>query len=106
METGDGVYDIIKNYSYKDGTVFPKGKPVKVIAAASYLNFLIANDCVLMPKYWKEGLPLAVKERDAEALSILQSVFPGKKIIALDVLAVNLGGGGIHCITRNEPKVK
>ncbi len=106
LESGDGVYDIIKDYGYKDGSVFPKNKPVKVIAAASYLNFLIANGCVLMPKYWTEGQPLSVKNRDAESMAVLQSVFPDKKIIALDVLAVNLGGGGIHCITRNEPKLK
>lgn len=105
MVPGDGVYDIIKDYKYQDGSAFPEGQPVKIIAAASYLNFLIANDCVLMPRYWKEGLSLNIKTRDAEAMAILQSVFPGKKIIALDVLAVNLGGGGIHCITLNEPKI-
>ena len=106
LQTGDGVYEAIKDFDYKDGSVFPKGKRVKIIAAASYLNFLIANDCVLMPTYWKEGISLDVKKRDAEAMSVLQSVFPNKKIIPMDVLAVNMGGGGIHCITRNQPVVE
>lgn len=104
MKPGDVVYDIISTFSFSDGSTFPNGKPVLVIAAASYLNFLIANDCVIMPAYWKEGLPVEIRQRDEEARNIMQSVFPDKKIISLDVMPVNLGGGGIHCITRNEPK--
>lgn len=105
MEPGDGVYDLMQDFTFSDGSIFPRGKPVSVIAAASYLNFLIANDCVLMPGYWKEGLPRKIKKRDEEAKAIIQSVFPHKKIISIDVMALNLGGGGIHCITRNEPKL-
>jgi agmatine deiminase len=104
MQPGDAVYDIISEFSYDDGTIFPRGKPVRVIGAASYLNFLIANDCVIMPAYWNEGLPTAIRKRDEEARVVMQSVFPEKTIISLDVRAINLGGGGIHCITRNEPK--
>lgn len=105
MEPGDGVYDLMQDFTFSDGTIFPRGKPVSVIAAASYLNFLIANDCVLMPGYWKEGLSWKIKKRDEEARAIIQSVFPDKKIISIDVMALNLGGGGIHCITRNEPRL-
>ena len=105
LQSGDGVYDVISTFTYKDGSVFPKGKPVKIITASSYLNFLIANDCVLMPVYWKTGGDLSVKIRDEEALLVLQSVFPKKKIIPIDALAVNMGGGGIHCISRNQPVV-
>lgn len=104
LQPGDGVYDILSELSYQDGTKFPKSKPIDVIAAASYLNFLIANDVVLMAKYWKPGLPEYIKQRDAEAQNILQKAFPSKKITPINALAVNLGGGGMHCITINEPK--
>lgn len=104
LQPGDGVYDVLSTFTYSDGSTFPNGKKIDVIAAASYLNFLIANDRVLMAKYWKPGMSLLIKERDEEAQGILQKAFPDKKIIALDALAVNLGGGGIHCITMNEPK--
>ncbi|MEO0042409.1 MAG: hypothetical protein RL329_1857 [Bacteroidota bacterium] len=103
LQTGDGVYDIIKDFSYKDGSTFPKGKPIQIIAAASYLNFLIANETVLMPTYALANASDASKKREATALAILKSVFPTKKIIPIDALSVNLGGGGIHCITRNQP---
>lgn len=105
LKPNDGVYEVIKDFTYKDGSIFPKGKPVKVIAASSYLNFLIANDVVLMAKYWQEGIAVSIKSRDEAAEAVLKSVFPKKKIIGIDAFAVNLGGGGIHCITQNEPKL-
>jgi agmatine deiminase len=103
MGPGDEVYEQISVMEYTNGHKFPKGKQVRTIAAASYLNFLITNGVVLMPRYWKPGLPERIKQRDAAAQAIMQSVFPNKKIVTLDVLSVNWGGGGIHCITRNEP---
>jgi agmatine deiminase len=105
MSKGDAVYDIISEMHHPPDAPFPKNKTINVIAAASYLNFLIANDCVLMPFYWKKGMGNDVKKRDAAAKAILQGIFPDKKIIPLDVLSVNWGGGGIHCITRNQPKI-
>jgi agmatine deiminase len=103
LQSGDGVYDIIKNFSYKDGSVFPKGKPIQIIAAASYLNFLIANETVLMPTYVQANASPDMKKREADAVAVLKSVFPTKKIVPIDALSINLGGGGIHCITRNQP---
>ena len=105
LKPNDGVYEVIKDFTYKDGSIFPKGKPVKVVAASSYLNFLIANDVVLMAKYWKKGVDLGIKSRDEAAEAVLKSIFPKKKIVGIDAFAVNLGGGGIHCITQNEPKL-
>lgn len=106
MKPGDGVYDILETLTYSDGSIFPQGKTIDVIAAASYLNFLIANECVLMAKYWNPGLPDIIRKRDEEALRIIEQAFPGKKIIPINTLAVNLGGGGMHCITINEPKTQ
>ena len=103
MQPGDGVYDVLSTFAYTDSSSFPKGKPVNVVAAASYCNFLIANDKVLVAKYYKPGMDIKIKLRDEEAVHILQHAFPGKTIIPVDALAVNFGGGGMHCITINEP---
>jgi agmatine deiminase len=106
LKPNDGVYEIIKNFNYKDGSKFPFGKPINIITASSYLNFLIANDVVLMAKYYSEqNRDLSVKKRDEAAENVLKSVFPNKKIIGINAFPINLGGGGIHCITRNEPKL-
>jgi agmatine deiminase len=105
LKPNDGVYEIIKDFNYKDGSKFPKNKPVKIITASSYLNFLIANDVVLMAKYGEQNADLSIKKRDNEAELVLKSVFPNKKIVGINAFPINIGGGGIHCITRNEPKL-
>jgi len=101
---GDGVYESLKNMRYTSGVPFPKGSPVRIIVSTSYLNFLVTNGVVLAQAYSKEGRPSRVKEKDAAAQRILGEVFPGRKIVPIDAEAVNLGGGGIHCITQQEPR--
>ena len=105
MKPGDSVYDFISELEYEDGSVFPKGQEVTVIAAASYLNFLITDEVVIGQKYYSEGMDEEVKERDQEAEQILQQLFPKRSIVMINPLAVNFGGGGIHCITMNEPEI-
>ena len=53
--------------------------------------------------YWRKGMPNELKVKDEKAAQILQSVFPNRKIIMIDALAVNLGGGGLHCISMYQP---
>jgi len=80
-------------------------EPIKYIIASSYLNFLVTNSVVLMPKYWKENRPNEIKVKDETAKKILESVFPDRKIIQIDVESLNHGGGGIHCITQQQPAI-
>ena len=103
MDSGDYVYEYIKTLNYQNGTIFPKGETIKVIAALSYLNFIIANSVVIGQKSWREGMPNDLKLQDEKAAKILASVFPNRKVIMVDALAVNLGGGGIHCISIQQP---
>jgi agmatine deiminase len=102
MTAADPVYGILAGLSYRDGSVFPQGKPIEGIAAASYCNFLIINGLVIMPKYARAGWSEQFEERDRAAVKVLQTIFPNKKIIQLDALSVNYGGGGIHCITMQQ----
>jgi len=69
----------------------------------SYCNFLIANDVVLAQKYYEAGMPERIKQKDEEALRVLQVAFPSKRIVQINTLPLNLYGGGIHCHTRNIP---
>jgi agmatine deiminase len=86
-----------------DGSDFPSTDTFMVLPALSYCNFSIANGVVLMSKYWKEGLPDIIKEKDQQAFNILQQLFPTRTIIAIDAMGLNLGGGGLHCNTRHIP---
>jgi agmatine deiminase len=104
MQPEDPVYQVMAQMDFPKDRPFPQGKEITVVAAASYLNFLISNDIVIGQQYWKPGWPLTVKERDERAKAILQQVFPHRKIVMLDALSVNWGGGGIHCITMHQPK--
>ena len=105
MKPGDSVYDFISTLEYEDGSVFPQGEEVPVIAAASYLNFLISDKVIIGQKYWKEGKDLAIKARDEQVKGILQEIFPKRNVIMLDALAINFGGGGIHCISMHEASI-
>ncbi|MEO9474734.1 MAG: agmatine deiminase family protein [Cyclobacteriaceae bacterium] len=105
MVPGDYVYDYIQTLDYQDGSTFPKGDTVTVIAAASYLNFLITNSVIIGQKYWREGMEEEINLRDENAKKLLESVFPDRKVVMIDALAVNLGGGGIHCFSMQQPKI-
>jgi agmatine deiminase len=103
MNPGDYVYDYIRTLDYEGGHVFPDGEEIHVVAAASYLNFVITPEVVIGQKYWEEGMDPVIRERDEEALRILESVFPGRKVVMVNPIAVNLGGGGLHCVTLHQP---
>ena len=41
---------------------------------------------------------------DIQAREIFEKVFPDREIIQLDAQEIVMGGGGIHCITQQQPK--
>jgi agmatine deiminase len=103
---GDYMFDsLLSEYVYKDGSVVDKSRPINVISATSYLNFLVTNGIVLAPKYHEAGGDASIAERDQEVAALLRSCFPTRRVVQVDVRDVNLGGGGIHCITQQQPKV-
>jgi agmatine deiminase len=65
--------------------------------AGSYVNFYIANRHVVVP--------LLDAKRDAAALRKLQSLFPTRKVVGVPGREILLGGGNIHCITQQVPRV-
>lgn len=104
LSEGDATYDYLSELEYKDGSAFPVGDTIHAIAAASYLNFIIANNTVIMPAYGRDGKDIVNSRRDEQVREILSKVFPNRKVIAVDPLAINLGGGGLHCISMNQPQ--
>jgi agmatine deiminase len=63
---------------------------------ASYVNFYIANTCVVMPLYDRRW--------DAAAARTLRRLFPSRKIVGVPTREILLGGGNIHCITQQVPR--
>lgn len=64
---------------------------------ASYANFYIANNAVLVPTYRHPN--------DARAIKTLQALFPTRNVIGLDCTDLVWGLGAIHCVTQQQPAV-
>ncbi len=62
----------------------------------SYVNFYLANGVVVVPGFEQAGA-------DANAAAIIAEQFPGRDVISCPALAIAGGGGGIHCITQQQP---
>ncbi len=62
---------------------------------ATYANFLIINGAVLVPTY---NVP-----QDAEALRIMQQLFPDRRILGVDCRSLILQHGSLHCVTMQYP---
>lgn len=85
---------------------FAVGEEVHFVPALSYLNFVISNGVVLVPAYWRHGLPEREREKDEEARATLQRLFPGRRVVQIHPLAINWDGGGMHCITQQQPSTR
>jgi agmatine deiminase len=62
---------------------------------ASYINFYLPNGGVVMPAFDDAN--------DEKARAVLAECFPERDILQIDALDIVEGGGGIHCITQQEP---
>jgi agmatine deiminase len=101
-------YELLKKSKDQDGA------PLKVVTMempdilktddggrlpASYANFYIGNAAVLVPVFGNE-------KRDQKALSIIEELFPSKKILGINCRELVYGFGGIHCVTQQQPLAK
>jgi agmatine deiminase len=72
----------------------------------SYLNFILTNNSVIIPSYYKIGDPEYIKEKDAQARKAFQEVFTNRKVVMINAIDLNYSGGGLHCISMSKPKTK
>jgi len=84
---------------------FTVGDEINWMPAASYMNYLVTNGVVLVAKYWEENLPETLRKTDEEVRRVLAAQYPGRTIVQINPLVVNWNGGGMHCITQQEPEV-
>jgi agmatine deiminase len=62
---------------------------------ASYANFYIANQSILLPTF--------ADPKDEEAVTVLQRAFPTRRIIPIDCRELIWGLGAFHCLTQQQP---
>lgn len=63
----------------------------------SYANYHVVNGAVISAQFGDRAA-------DAAAKVTLARLFPGRVIEQLNIDYVGAGGGGIHCVTQQEPK--
>jgi agmatine deiminase len=91
----------IPEFMFKNEDGWKRGDTANRVASASYLNYFITNKVILMPTYINAG---SSEKKEEEVISIFKSVFPERKIVVINSLPLNWRGGGIHCITNQQPK--
>lgn len=67
--------------------------------AAGYIGFYVCNGAVIAQEFGD-------KRADNAAKKALQSAFPTRKIVQINVDGIASGGGSIHCTTQQEPKAQ
>ena len=72
-------------------TLFDDGGPVDY----SYVNHLVVNGGVVACTF--------DDDHDDRALDVLRQVYPGREVVGVDARELFARGGGIHCITQQQP---
>ncbi|HYC03798.1 MAG TPA: agmatine deiminase family protein [Azospirillaceae bacterium] len=62
----------------------------------SYTNFYLANGGVVLPAFEDPA--------DEEAFRTFRRLFPDRQVVQIPAMDIVRGGGGIHCITQQQPE--
>ena len=63
----------------------------------SYINHYVCNGAVILCSF--------DDRRDDEAAATLSRLYPGREVVLVDARRIFECGGGIHCITQQQPSV-
>ena len=107
----DGNYEILQDAIKRlRGETDAAGRPLEVIEieqpkarfdasgkrlACSYVNLYIANGGVVMPVFEDAN--------DQKAIDAVKKAFLDRRVVAVPSIDIVVGGGGIHCITQQQP---
>lgn len=99
------VIAALENQSHADGRSFdivrvPAPKTLRDDEGwvdYSYINHLVVNGGVIACAFGDE--------RDDVAAAILSAAYPGRRVVQIDARPLFARGGGIHCITQQQPAV-
>jgi agmatine deiminase len=109
-DKNDEDYSVLReNYGILCQSVDQEGKKLKIIKLpmpkvisdegqrlpASYTNFYIGNQKVLVPVFDHKN--------DEKALAILRGLFPTRKVVGIRCVDLVYGFGTIHCISQQQP---
>jgi agmatine deiminase len=87
-------YKFLKVPLTKNNVVTATGKNLGY--KGSYVNYYIANNKVLVPNY--------NDPHDDVANKIIQTLYPSKTVVGIDVRNLYENGGMVHCVTQQQPR--
>jgi agmatine deiminase len=67
-----------------------------IVEPASYMNFAVCNEVVVVPTYGSY--------HDDEAVAAIGALFPGRAAVGVPSQAVLTGGGSFHCSSQHAPR--
>jgi agmatine deiminase len=65
---------------------------------SSYVNSYLANGAVIVPGYGYD--------RDHTAVETYRRLYPDREIVQIAINDIAIGGGGVHCITQQQPSTR
>lgn len=88
------IYTFLKVPLTKNNVVTTNGKNLRY--KGSYVNYYIANNKVLVPNYNDPN--------DVIANEIIQTLYPTRTVVGIDVRNLYENGGMVHCVTQQQPE--
>ena len=82
---------------------FANEEPVDYLLPASYMNFLVADGVVLVPRFYLPGRDESLQAKDEAFRQIIAAQYPGRRVVQINADAILAGGGGMHCISQQIP---
>ncbi|HEY6278410.1 MAG TPA: agmatine deiminase family protein [Streptosporangiaceae bacterium] len=82
--------------SRESATIPPHENPALFVNV--YVNWYVCNGAVLIPRFGD-------RPADDAARSLVAGLYPGREIVQLTIDNLAEGGGGIHCVTQQQPAV-
>ncbi|MFE7133639.1 agmatine/peptidylarginine deiminase [Streptomyces sp. NPDC057638] len=99
-----------ENVAFLRAQTDARGRPVEVVevpaptavrtedggwADYSYINHYLCNGAVILCAF--------DDPRDEEAAAVFRALHPGREVVLVDARTLFAGGGGIHCVTQQQP---
>ncbi|UCE90768.1 MAG: agmatine deiminase family protein [Methanobacteriota archaeon] len=110
-DTSDPNHDMLaENRARLETSTDAKGRSIEIIdlvqprprehlghdITPGYINHYVANGGIVAPEF---GIP-----EDPVAAETLRSCYPDREVVTVSVPCIEVGGGGIHCITQQIPE--
>jgi agmatine deiminase len=96
-------YDALKNAKDADGKSYEMVHlPITTRKIAGvgdygfYMNYYVGNEVVVIPSFDDPN--------DDVAAATLQSLYPNRKVVSVNMVELYKDGGMVHCVTQQQPK--